>query len=126
MGRKRQSRFDLPPRLYEHHGSYWYRPRYGKPINVGKDLSIAKLKWAELENPASEKGSLESLLDWYLYEYLAIGLYKSRFFEDRKTLRFNKLYTEDNKKPAETGSKNDRFLLKHITDANDKIIGIYI
>lgn len=68
MGRKRQSRFDLPPRLYEHHGSYWYRPRYGKPINVGKDLSIAKLKWAELENPASEKGSLESLLDWYLAE----------------------------------------------------------
>ena len=68
MGRKRQSRFDLPPRLYEHHSSYWYRPRYGKPINVGKDLSIAKLKWAELENPASEKGSLESLLDWYLAE----------------------------------------------------------
>lgn len=68
MGRHRKSRFDLPPRLYEHHGSYWYRPRYGKPINVGKDLSIAKLKWAELENPASEKGSLESLLDWYLAE----------------------------------------------------------
>lgn len=68
MGRKRQSRFDLPPRLYDHHGSYWYRPRYGKPINVGKDLSVAKLKWAELENPAQEKGSLDSLLDWYLAE----------------------------------------------------------
>jgi len=66
MGRKRQSRFDLPPRVYEHHGSYWYRPRYDKPINLGKDLPLAKLKWAELEDPANERGSLASLLDWYL------------------------------------------------------------
>lgn len=54
--------------MYEHHGSYRYMPRYGKPINLGKDLAAAKRKWAELEEPANEKGSLESLIDWYLAE----------------------------------------------------------
>ena len=68
MVRKRKSRFDLPPRLYEHHGSYWYRPRYDKPINLGRDLVAAKLRWVELDNPASESGSLAALLDWYLVE----------------------------------------------------------
>lgn len=68
MGRKRTKRFDLPPRLYMLRASYWYFPRYGKPINLGRDLTIAKRKWAELDNPASEAGSLESLINWYLSE----------------------------------------------------------
>lgn len=83
MGRKRLSRFDLPPRLYEHHGSYWYRPRYGKPINLGKDLATAKRRWAELEDPAAEKGSLESLIDWYLAEVAPTKA--PRTFADNKT-----------------------------------------
>ncbi len=68
MGRRRQSRFDLPPRLYEHHGSYWFRPRFSKPINLGKDLALAKLRWAQLDTPANETGSVAALLDWYLSE----------------------------------------------------------
>jgi hypothetical protein len=82
MGRRRKSRFDLPPRLYEHHGSYWYRPRYGKPINLGKDLATAKRKWAELEDPACEKGSLDSLIDWYLAEVAPMKA--PRTFSDNK------------------------------------------
>ena len=82
MGRRRQTRFDLPPRLYEHHGKYWYRPRYGKPINLGKDLATAKRKWAELEDPACEKGSLDSPIDWYLAEVAPMKA--PRTFSDNK------------------------------------------
>lgn len=68
MGRKRTKGFDLPPRMYKLRAAYWYFPRYGKPINLGRDLTVAKRKWAELENPASEAGSLESLINWYMAE----------------------------------------------------------
>jgi integrase len=84
MGRRRTSRFDLPPRLYEHHGSYWFRPRYGKPINLGKDLSLAKLRWAQLDLPANETGSVSALLDWYLSEVApkkAVRTYKDNLKE---------------------------------------------
>lgn len=82
MGRRRRSRFDLPPRLYEHHGSYWYRPRYGKAINLGKDLATARRRWAELEDPACENGSLESLINWYLSEVAPTKA--PRTFQDNK------------------------------------------
>jgi integrase len=68
MGRRRKSGFDLPPRLYKRRASYWYTPRGGKPINLGKDLNAAKRLWAEMEDPAYERGSLSALLDWYLGE----------------------------------------------------------
>lgn len=51
MGRKRTTNFDLPPRLQRKGTSYYYvcssKPRKWLPL--GRDLAVAKRRWAELE-----------------------------------------------------------------------------
>jgi len=70
MGRHRtkKSRFDLPPRVYEHHGAFRYVPRDGSPIHLGREYGEAMKKWASIVNPAEEVGTLAALIDWYLVE----------------------------------------------------------
>jgi hypothetical protein len=41
MGRKRRLDNHLPQRVYLVHGAYWFRPKVGKPINLGRDLATA-------------------------------------------------------------------------------------
>lgn len=68
MGRKRQSRFDLPPRMHEKSGTYYYvtndKPR--KWISLGKDLARAKVKWATIENESTQPDSVSRLIDEWL------------------------------------------------------------
>lgn len=68
MGRHRKnfSKNDLPPRVYMHHGAYRYVPRAGSPISLGRDYGEAMRKWATIVKPATELGTVSSLLDWYL------------------------------------------------------------
>lgn len=68
MGRRRtiKTAEDLPPRVYLHHGSYRYVPRFGRPITLGRDYPEAMRKWALLKQPMSAVGTVGALLDWYL------------------------------------------------------------
>lgn len=68
MGRRRQSRLDLPPRLHAKGGAYYYvtssTPRKWLPL--GTDLAKARLKWAEIENGGTATVTVGSLIDdWF-------------------------------------------------------------
>ena len=39
MGRKRLHDKHLPLRVYLDHGTYWFRPKDTKPVNLGRDLA---------------------------------------------------------------------------------------
>ena len=67
---RRKADYDLPPRMYLKHGSYFYVASQGvkrKWMNLGKDLGIAKRKWAELSGEAPV-GGMSALMDRYMEE----------------------------------------------------------
>lgn len=63
MGRRRQQNHNLPPRMHEKFGTFYYVtstiPR--KWISLGRDLAEAKRKWADLESGESSGTSLGQL-----------------------------------------------------------------
>ena len=68
MGRRRQSRLDLPPRLHKKGETYYYvtstLPR--KWIKLGTDLAKARLKWAEMENSGNAVITVGAIVDeWF-------------------------------------------------------------
>lgn len=84
MGRHRKifDKYDLPPRVYMHHGAYRYMPREGKPVSLGRDYGEAMRKWATIVKPVTELGTVSALIDWYLVN---IAPNKApRTFEDNK------------------------------------------
>lgn len=68
MGRRRQSNFDLPPRMHEKSGTFYYvttdKPR--RWISLGKDMNQARAKWAEIENKPCGADSISMLIDRWL------------------------------------------------------------
>lgn len=68
MGRRRQSKLDLPPRMHEKSGTFYYvtttLPR--KWINLGKDLDEARRKWADIEAGPSRSNSIPSMIDAWM------------------------------------------------------------
>ena len=69
MGRKRttKSEFDLPPRVYLHHGAFRYVPRHGEKVSLGRNYADAMSEWAKLVKPTAEdSGTITALLQWYL------------------------------------------------------------
>jgi len=68
MGRRRQNNLDIPPRMHEKSGTFYYvttdKPR--KWIGLGKDLNEARRKWADIEAGDNCSASLASLIDEYL------------------------------------------------------------
>ncbi|AKU12509.1 MAG: hypothetical protein AzoDbin1_03430 [Azoarcus sp.] len=67
MGRPRKIDLNLPPRMYLKGRSYWYAAKGGW-INLGRDLSIARTKWAELENTNAPKETMSGVIGRYLRE----------------------------------------------------------
>lgn len=68
MGRRRQSNLDLPPRMHQKSGTYYYvtttLPR--KWISLGKDIKEARKKWADLEAGTDASDRLSTLLDHWM------------------------------------------------------------
>jgi integrase len=69
MGRRRQSNYDLPPRMQLKHGAFYYvtstKPR--KWIRLHTDLAKARVLWAELENRGTESSpTLVEMIDRWL------------------------------------------------------------
>ncbi len=65
---RRKTRLDLPPRLYEKHGAYYYVTRDNRWLRLSKDLAEARVKWAEIENGFAPAITLERVIDKYLAE----------------------------------------------------------
>lgn len=68
MGRVRQSRKDLPRRMYFHHGAYTFRQPDGKRIHLGRDYAAAIRKYAEMVQPVIGRQNLGAVMDAYLRE----------------------------------------------------------
>lgn len=70
MGRTRESNRELPPRVYLEHGAYYFRPRNGKRVPLGREFVPAMREWARIvERPDTDAGSeLSVFMDKYLLE----------------------------------------------------------
>lgn len=68
MGRTRQSRKDLPRRMYFYHGAYYLIPKGGKRVSLGRDYAEAIRKYAELVQPAAGRQNIGAVMDAYLHE----------------------------------------------------------
>lgn len=67
MGRVRETRKDLPRRMYFHHGAYTFRGKDNKRVNLGKDYGDALRKYADLVGPVPKsRMRISDLLDEYL------------------------------------------------------------
>lgn len=68
MGRVRESRKDLPRRVYFHHGAYYFVPKAGAKVNLGRDYGDAIRRYADLVQPAIGRKNISSVMDVYLQE----------------------------------------------------------
>ena len=70
MGRRRTRDKHLPQRVYLDHGTYWFRPRVGKAVNLGRDLADALAKYAALIGTQWSGRTIADLIDRYRLEVL--------------------------------------------------------
>jgi integrase len=71
MGRRRKYDKYLPQRVYIHHGSYWLRPKEGKPVNLGRELADALARYAAIIGNSQWSGrTLGDVVDRYRLEVL--------------------------------------------------------
>jgi integrase len=70
MGRPRQHRKDLPKRLNVIFGIYYYRPKEGKPINLGREEAEALRRYRELVPDNRKLTTMGDVFDRYLIEII--------------------------------------------------------
>jgi integrase len=72
MGRKRTLDKHLPRRVYLVHGAYWFRPKDGKSVNLGRDLAVALAKFGTLIDGKWSGRTLGDAIDRYRTEVLPL------------------------------------------------------
>jgi len=72
MGRKRKLDKHLPQRVYLVHGAYWFRPKGGRPFNLGRDLATALAKYGTLVDGQWAGRTLGDAIDRYRTEVLPL------------------------------------------------------
>jgi integrase len=72
MGRKRRLDNHLPRRVYLVHGAYWFRPKDGKAVNLGRDLATALAKYGTLIGGSWAGRTLGDAIDRYRTEVLPL------------------------------------------------------
>src|SRR5215813_15478192 len=70
MGRRRKRDKYLPQRVYLDHGTYWFRPKQGKPVNLGRDLADALTRYASIIGTQWTGRTLGDVIDRYRLEVL--------------------------------------------------------
>jgi len=70
MGKPRQSRKDLPARVYAKHGAYYFVDKANKWHPLGKDFGLAMQKWAAMVQPPIGKVRMSAVMDAYIKEQL--------------------------------------------------------
>lgn len=68
MGRTRKKRHDLPRRMYFHHGAYYFRPKTGKAVWLGRELHVALAQYASIVEPVKEFRVMADVIDGYIRE----------------------------------------------------------
>lgn len=84
MGRRRKTRRDLPERVYEKHGSYFFVDRNNKWHNLGKDFHQALIRYAEVNSAAYVVSRMGHVMDRFVKEEfpkLAVRTRKDRIKE---------------------------------------------
>jgi integrase len=72
MGRRRKYDRHLPQRVYCDHGTYWFRPKDAKPVNLGRDLAEALSRYGAIIGPVWSGRTLGDVVDRYRVEVLAL------------------------------------------------------
>jgi integrase len=72
MGRKRTRDKHLPQRVYLDHGTYWFRPKGAKAVNLGRDLGEALAKYGAIIGPAWSGRTLGDVIDRYRTQVLPL------------------------------------------------------
>ena len=70
MGRKRQSRRDLPERVYQKHGAYYFVDADNKWQKVGKTVSEVYRWYADMVHDDIQINTMSQIMDRYLGEVL--------------------------------------------------------
>lgn len=70
MGRRRQHDKHLPQRVYVKNGTYWFRPKDGKPVNLGRDIAEAITRYASLIGTAWSGRTIGDVIDRYRAQVL--------------------------------------------------------
>ncbi len=70
MGKPRQSRKDLPERVYAKHGAYYFVDAANKWHPLGKEYGPAMQKWAAMVKPVIGKQRMGAVMDAYIKEQL--------------------------------------------------------
>jgi integrase len=135
MGRRRKHDKHLPQRVYLHHGAYWFRPKDGKAVNLGPDLSDAITRYASLIGTAWSGRTLGDVIDRYRTQVLPTKRSaQTRADEDKALNRLKRVfghvlpdaveaptlyrYLDERKapdgKPARVAARHEIALLGHI------------
>jgi integrase len=72
MGRKRRLDNHLPRRVYLVHGAYWFRPKDGKAVNLGRDIATALAQYGTLIGGSWSGRTLGDAIDRYRTEVLPL------------------------------------------------------
>jgi integrase len=72
MGRRRKRDRHLPQRVYLDHGTYWFRPKQGKPVKLGRDLADALTRYASIIGAQWSGRTLGDAIDRYRLEVLPL------------------------------------------------------
>ncbi len=72
MGRPRKRDKHLPRRMYLVHGAYYFHPKAGKPVHLGRDLPDALTRYAGLIGTQWEGRTLGDVIDRYRAEVLPL------------------------------------------------------
>jgi len=72
MGKPRQSRKDLPARVYHKHGAYYFVDTGNKWHPLGRDYGPAMQKWAAMIQPTYGKMRFGAVIDAYIKEQLPL------------------------------------------------------
>lgn len=72
MGRRRQKNKNLPKRVYPHHGSYRYVPKFGPPVTLARldDYAGMLRKLAKILDERPPMDTLAAVMDRYLLEVI--------------------------------------------------------
>lgn len=99
MGRIRQSRKDLPHRVYHKHGAYYFVNPANKWISLGKDYSTAMQKWSAMLEPPVGKLRVSAVMDAYIQQQLPLRKPRTQieYLSSIKLLRpvFGDVFPED-------------------------------
>ncbi len=94
MGRRRRKNKHLPERVYEHHGSYRYIPRGGKPVRLAKvgDYSGMLRALAELHRGTMNLRLMKDVFDRYELEVLPTKAESTQVDHARMLQRLRKTF----------------------------------